>query len=96
MFGKPKAGIAATDSVLVLDARNASAIAYSPTYPLAELTKPLAEPASPLVDSKKENTGISTGAIVGIVVGVLAFVSIVFWKFFLFLVGSLLICINSF
>ncbi|KAG2213448.1 hypothetical protein INT47_009122 [Mucor saturninus] len=72
MFGKPKVGIAATDSVLVLDARNASAIAYSPTYPLAELAKPLAEPTYALVDSKEENASISTGAIVGIVVGVLA------------------------
>ncbi|KAI7889417.1 uncharacterized protein EV154DRAFT_514617 [Mucor mucedo] len=69
MFGKPRVGVSTTDNVLVLDARNASAIAYSTIYPLADL--------------KKEKTGISTGAIVGIVVGVLALLSIVLVAVFL-------------
>lgn len=60
MFGKPKAGISVTDTSLVLDVRNVSAISYSEYYPLIDN------------EPKTKKSGISTGAIVGIVIGVIA------------------------
>lgn len=70
MFGRPKDG-ATTNTALVLDVRNISSLAFSETYPLTDLdTNTVKSDVSPGSHSE----GISTGAIVGIVIGVIAVV----------------------